>query len=275
MKKIYLKMIAIFLVLMGYSVINAIEEPKLVFSTLSAGTIIPEFIIDRNGSYKEATMADIWPNQLIKVYSQDANPKYITNILIKSKDDEQGTYLENSKLDSDEQYWGIFCKERTFPQKGLGKLYKPQKTAFKIEGLINSKQNNVKEILTGLVKKDFSNIKKDYPKLKMPIITEYMMGDFNGDKQKDFIVNIESSAIIVYTNKGKYLERTTGLAFWKNTTESWPRLFFAKDLNGDGNDEICIADCDGDTNIPIIYSWFKEKQGFMMVYKGRREFWQG
>lgn len=139
---------------------------------------------------------------------------------------------------------------------------------------------NTKVMLKNILKYDKKAILKDYPQIKNFDLAEFMSGDFNGDKKKDYILVLnaypEGAAIIIYISEEDSYKRVN-IIFWEGASYStvWPRFFFSIDLNGDGSEEICITESDSNINIPIIYAWFKEKGGFMMVYKGEVELWSG
>jgi hypothetical protein len=261
---------------------------KILFDGKS-GVFYPEITVDSDGSWREATIHDIWIGQKFNFFMfQSENSEFIkdnSSIVVSKIDDLPAEFQFQNQTGKEGWYFGTFYNKPVFANKGIGKLMKPEPVNSKIKPGYNrlaQTHTNRKLTLGRIVKLDWENIKKDFPKLKSKNIESYITGDINGDSRKDYIVilgdntfgsqNSGPAAVIIYlSNKGK-IERIP-VSFWKGTSAAFPQLLFAKDFNGDKAEELFTSDSDVDTQIPIVYSWFKDKKGFMLLYHGKEEFW--
>ncbi len=282
-----------------FTVFATTYKANLVISTISfdnekSGVFYPEITVDTDGTWREATIRDIWVGQEYKLFMTLNEKKDTINnnfrIVVNNVDDIPGKFQSQTKPKNAKNYYyfGIYYNKPRFFNKGIGKLIKPKRVNSVIKNdfkKINETNANTKELLGKIVKLDWINIKKDFPKLASQNIHSYIAGDINGDNIKDYILiigentfgsqNSGPAAVIAYfTNKGK-IERLP-VDFWEKTSDetSFPELLFTKDFNGDKAEELFISDSDIDTKIPIVYSWFEERNGLMMLYHGTREFWQ-
>ena len=276
-KKVLLLVLYIVAVITPSFSVQAKSTPSFVLFTVIGGRVFPEIAVTGNGKYRQAQDTDMWTGQKINIYSFKSPNRFINTVYVQSIKGSYG-YFKDASLMPNEFYIGVF-RRKPFVNKGLGKIFKPVNISRALNSQFHSGKNT-KVMLKNILKYDKKAILKDYPQIKNFDLAEFMSGDFNGDKKKDYILVLnaypEGAAIIIYISEEDSYKRVN-IIFWEGASYStvWPRFFFSIDLNGDGSEEICITESDSNINIPIIYAWFKEKGGFMMVYKGEVELWSG
>jgi hypothetical protein len=299
-------LLIILLVIPMFTVFATTSRPNLVISKIRfvderTGVFYPEIAVDSDGTWREATIHDIWIGQKFKLFMDlDEKSKSINNnfsIVVSKIDDLPAEFQSQNQIEKEGWYFGTFYNKPVFANKGIGKLIKPEPVNPKIKDdytQLPQTQTNRKLTLEKIVKLDWVNIKKDFPKLMSQNIESYVTGDINGDGRKDYILilgentfgsqNSGPAAVIIYLNNHGKMERVP-VSFWKGTSDltSFPQLLFTKDFNGDKAEELFISDSNTDSQIPIVYSWFKDKNGswfkddsgLMLIYYGENEFWQG
>jgi hypothetical protein len=265
------------------------DKPIFVFSSMhlnvtEGGKLVPEIAVNNDGTWRKATLDDVWIGQEFEFFDEVTKDPII-----------QGKVIVNSSIDdffvrcntkdnfkNDYTYWGIYKAKKQFSNFAKGKILKSKyiidnttrKTLF-------DKKKSVKMRLQNVVKKDWKNIQREFPKLHTSNISDFMIDDINGDKKNDYVLilsdleHVKGAAEFIYISNGKKFNMIP-IEYWEDASYSngWPIPDFLMDINGDGIKEIGIDDVDGDITSLTIYGWIKERQAFMRLYTVD-ELWSG
>lgn len=270
------------------STVIADTKPIFVLSTIrfdndSKGISVPEIAVDSNGNCRKANIKDLWVGQEFQIFDRSEKPKLQGKVTISSlTEDFYALFTSTDKPHQDVYFWGIYKTKPFSWNTEQVKGHKPENTSHQVQQEFLKKQEDIKNILQSVVTLDWDNIKKDFPKLSSPNISEFIGADINGDLKDDYILILsnfddkDGAAIIVYLTDGTQFKRIP-ISFWENASYDtyWPRIMFVMDFNEDGIQEIIMSESDSDINIPIIYSWDKDKKLLMELYYGKEEFWNG
>ena len=285
----------VILLIMSIILVNNIDaqsKPILVISSTvfnfgDNGIIYPEIAVNGDGTWREAAINDLWVGQEFKVfiekdYQLQEEPSKIV-LKVNSIDNENG-YFDNKTngLEGNDSAYGLYSITKPFINKGIGLLIKPKTINYLAQKEFTKNQANISRMLENVVKYDETNIKKDFQVIFPTTIKKFMIGDINGDQKNDYVLvlggdfggsedNVLGAVVIAYISDHNQYERLPIMS-WKKASDyyGWPGLLLMKDFNGDNAEEVFIADCDSDTSIPIVYSWFKDKNGLMKLLQGER-----
>lgn len=279
------KMIIIMVVLFGIMsncLAFAQDKPILVFNTIilnqeNGGILVPEFAINSDGSWRKAIPNDIRIGQELELYDRTQNPILQGKIVVNLFEDDY--YLQCNNLDENllwNDYWGINKTNQRFQIVGQGKAIKPQymirETASK--ALLDLKQD-IKERLQNVVKADWLNIQNQFPKLKTSNISDFMVGDINGDGKDDYVLilsdleHMKGEGLFIYLSNGRNFEMIPiRYREYDDNYFCWFMLDLMMDFNGDGTKEFMVLDVDGDSCSPRIYGWNTDSRGLMKLYEG-------
>lgn len=287
MRKIFILLLIAQIFILS-TIIVADTKPTFVLSTIrfdndSKGILVPEIAVDSNGNWRKANIKDLWVGQEFQIFDRAEKPKLQGEVTISSfTEDFYALFTSTDKPHEGVYFRGIY-KTKPFSlntEQIIG--HKPENLNNQIQQEFLKKSTDIKKILQRFVTLDWDNIKKDFPKLSTSNISEFISADINGDMKDDYILILsnfddkDGAAIIVYLTDGTQFKRIP-ISFWENASydTSWPRILFVMDFNEDGIKEIVISESDSDINIPIIYSWDKDKKQLMELYHGEEEFWNG
>lgn len=275
--------------------VNADSKPVLVLASVAfqnkmyhginyrSGEIYPEIAINQDGTWREAGIEDLWVEQEFITYARNDFAKSVGRVKVKSLKDFSGLLYETME---DHKYsvcfWGIYAGKKYFRQQGTGE---------RIEGKVLDKEilkefspdKYIKHLLKNVLESDWENIQKDFTVEFSSKLWSYLTGDLNGDRKKDYIIalgeyynGLEGKApgavVVAYISQGAKYKRFPVHAWNEATDQSgFPMLLFTCDFNGDGAEELVIADADSDTIRPMVYGW--EGGKLIVLYFGR-QFWQ-
>lgn len=273
--------------IMTNCLIFAEDRPILVFSSIkfqkeNGGALVPEIAINADGTCRQATIKDVSTGQEFELLDDKENPKSQGKVIANSfKDDYYVGFDAKDTFYSSVYYWGLYKAKQQFELVGQGEELKAR---YEINGAVQKAlldpKKDIEERLENGIKADWANIQRQFPELGTSNIAEFMVGDVNGDGKEDYVLilgdfsEIEGGAAILYLSNERAYSMIP-INFWKyaSYSESWPRLFFMMDFNGDGMQEIVITNSDSDSNYPKIYGWFKDRQALMMLYNGKQPFY--
>ncbi len=270
------------------TIIVADNKPIFVLSTIrfdndSKGILVPEIAVDYNGNWRKATAKDLWVGQEFQIFDRTEKPKLQGKVTVSSlTEDFYALFMSTNKTHENVYFRGVYKTKQFFWNTEQTKGHKPENLNSQIQQEFLKKQTDIKKMLQSVVILDWDNIKKDFPKLSSSNISEFISADINGDTKDDYILILsnfddkDGAAIIMYLTEGTQFKRIP-ISFWESASydTSWPRILFVMDFNEDGTKEVVISESDSDINIPIIYSWDKDKELLLELYHGEEEFWNG
>jgi hypothetical protein len=254
------------------------DRPVLIVGQVNynneGGKLVPEIAVNSDGSWREATLKDVWAGQEFELFGQTQNPILRGKVEVNSVN---GGYYVGCKAkdnsDIGNLYWGIYKAKQQFRNIGHGEAMKPKYIINKVtQKALLDKKKGIKARLQNVIKQDWRNIKKEFPRLPTSNLFDFMTGDINGDKKADYVLilsdvqNMKGEAVFIYLSKGKNYTMVPIEYREYGNQYCWFKLDFMMDLNGDAVKEIGILDQDGDTNSLTIYGWFKDRQAFMMLH---------
>ncbi|HBF38185.1 MAG TPA: hypothetical protein DDW50_12795, partial [Firmicutes bacterium] len=259
------------------------DKPEFVLSSVhldvnDGGKLVPEIAVNSDGTWRKATLKDVWAGQEFELFDQTKDPILQRKVIVNSLNSGYcaGCDAKDNLIRSG-YYWGIYKAKQQFRNVGLGKEIKPKyfmnKTALKI---LSDKKKSINGRLQDVIREDWKKIHREFPKLRTSNIFDFMIGDINGDQKNDYILllsdmeHVKGAAVFIYFSNGRNYGMVP-INFWKDASfsTSWPRLFFMMDFNGDGTKEIVITDADSDSNYPSIYGWFRDSKTFRTLYNGK------
>ncbi len=278
----------IILIVILSNIIAADNKPVFVLSTIrfdneTKGVLVPEIAVDAKGNWRTSTTRDLWVGQKFQIFDRSEKPKLQGNVTVSSlTQDFYALFMSKNKVYENAYFIGVYKTKQYFWNIGKSKGHKPENINRQAQQEFLKKQIDHKKMLQSVVTLDWDNLKKDFPKLSSSNISEFISDDINDDKKDDYILILsnldekDGAAVIIYLSDGTQFKRIP-ILFWENASydTSWPRILFVMDFNGDGTKEIVLSESDSDINIPIIYSWIKDKGLLMKLYHGKEELWNG
>jgi hypothetical protein len=282
MKKMIFILVLLFGTIANYPAF-AEERPIFVFCSMhldvtEGGKLVPEIAVNSDGTWRKATLKDVWLGQEFEFFDQvTKDPKIGGKVVINSIGNDFFVRCNTKdNFDNDYTYWGIYKTKRQFINLAKGKAFKSKYNVDTIvQKILFNRKKNIKTRLQNMVKQDWKNIQREFPKLKTSNVFDFMMGDINGDKKNDYVLvlsdpkHVKGAAGFIYLSNGTKLTMIP-LDFWEEVSQSTGCITagFMMDFNGDKAKEFVMFGEDGDSCSPMIYGWNKDKQGLMTLYKG-------
>lgn len=237
--------------------------------------------MDTNGKWRLASHQDVTEGQKFNLISGRSGNKVGIGVVTGISDFHVPIML-NKKADED-FYWGFFSNGSNVKFRAIGPPIIPENVDNRGEKVfLTSKKDSVN--LQDLIRADFPNIKKDFPRLVSSNIVDVISGDINGDHQTDYVLILgegnfgnETSgpaAVVAYLNLEGHLVRLP-VSFWERTDDyqGWPKLLMIADTIVDNYEEVFISNSDSDRDYPIVFSWFGDD--LRKVYESEIELWNG
>lgn len=284
-----MKRIMILIVLIG-AVIFACgatsSKPILVISSCfpeagtNGGSIFPEIAVNPDGSWRQAVARDLWVGQEFSImkdyWDQDANGKVKVNAIGQEL---PASFRADLKFKESADYYAVYSNGKRFVNKGVGKVIKPESVNATAQSEYLKQGPDVQQRLQNVVKADWANIKKDFPRQLSAKVDAFLAGDFNGDNLTDYALILGegfggggpgTAAVVIYLREAGSVKRIP-VGAWSLNGDTWPLLVLARDFNGDKAEELIIGEADSDTTTPIVYGW--SQGGLMKLYHSKVEFW--
>jgi hypothetical protein len=280
-KKLIFMLLILLLVINVNCLVLAQDSLALVISSISldvneGGKLVPEIAVNSDGSWRKATLKDVWSGQGFDIFDTTKYPILRGRVTVNSLNGDYyvGCDAKNN-INRSSHYWGIYKIKQQFHYVYRGEA---MKSKYVVNGTTQKalldKGKGIKAQLQNVIKLDWKNIKKEFPKLPTSNLFDFMVGDVNGDHKTDYIIilsdlqHMKGEAVFVYVSIGKYYSMIPIRYREYKNTYCWFMLDCMMDFNGDGMKEFMVDSEDGDTCYPTVYGWNKDKQGLMTLYTG-------
>lgn len=263
---------------------SASTTPPIVIATVNqindAWSLVAEMTVQSDGTWRAARRKDVWKGQQYRAFAHEDFADLGMAMVNEVKEQaEVPVPMQIKAGGKTTPYWCFYTNGDRVSFRGIDKPIALRAVdKFGAAQFMHSKK--IASDLEALVKSDFRNIQTDFPALATHHVADKLIGDFNGDHQKDYVLLLSDgydsgpAAIVMYVQVGESLKRVPVNCWEKNNEEQgWPGLLFARDVNLDGTEELCVGDETSDSTYPIVYSW--SKQGLQKAYEADGELSHG
>lgn len=259
----------------GDKVANTRTEPVFILSSIlltpdKGGEMYPEIAVNQDGTWRKSDIRDMRVGQTFNTFSVE---KVETEVVVELVSDTLPVGLKTDYPAQKNVFcFGISTDREGFENKAAGKPVRPREVDSDAQKELAGelKKSTVRNVLEA----DWENIQDDYVHKALSVnIVDVMSGDLNGDQRKDYVIvlgdgtfvqnlmtskgNAGPAAVIAYTSDNDGYKRVP-LDYWEKTDASWPILYFIKDVNNDGKDELFMSNQSVDASRFMVYSWLEE-----------------